>query len=174
MGIVVKGGVQEATTLLDLRWDHILYTGNGAVARVVAKAAAVHLTPITLELGGKSPTVVLPGANIPVVARRILSGKFFNAGQICIAPDYALVHKDIEGQLVEEMKSVMLSWYGKDAAASEAFGRIINERHWSRVQELIRSSGGEIVVQLGDMDQASKFMPPTLIGSPKPDSKLMT
>lgn len=171
--MVIPGGIEESTAMLKLRWDHILYTGNGAVARVVARAAAEHLTPCTLELGGKSPTVVLPGANVSVAAKRILSGKFTNAGQICIAPDYALVHKDVEEQLVQEMQRTMLAWYGKDAATSDSFGRIINERHFSRVRDLIESSGGQVLPQQGAVDQAGKFIPPTLLREPRLDSSIM-
>jgi len=171
--IVINGGIPESTALLKLRWDHILYTGNGVVARAVARAAAEHLTPITLELGGKSPTVVLPGANIPVAAKRILAGKFFNCGQICIAPDYALVHKDVETQLVKEMQGLVRSWYGEDASASDSFGRIINERHWDRVRGLIESSDGKVLTQPGTMNQASKFIPPTLLHNPSTDSAIM-
>mmetsp|Transcript_44415 Transcript_44415/g.117553 ORF Transcript_44415/g.117553 Transcript_44415/m.117553 type:complete len:520 (-) Transcript_44415:29-1588(-) len=171
--IVINGGIPESAALLKLRWDHILYTGNGVVARAVARAAAEHLTPITLELGGKSPTIVLPGANIPVAARRILAGKFFNCGQICIAPDYALVHKDAEAQLVKEMQGLVKSWYGEDASTSDSFGRIINERHWDRVRGLIESSGAEVLAQPGEADQASKFIPPTLLRDPSVDSAIM-
>jgi len=170
---VVTGAIPEATALLELRWDHIMYTGNGAVARVVARAAAEHLTPCTLELGGKSPTIVLPGANLKVAARRILSGKCLNAGQICIAPDYALVHQDVQEELVQEMRKSLTDWYGKDAAQSPNFGRIVNNAHFNRIKRLVESSDGKVLVQQGQMDEATKFIPPTLIEMPGPDSALM-
>jgi len=170
---VVVGGVEESTALLKLRWDHILYTGNGAVARVVARAAAENLTPCTLELGGKSPTVILPGANIPVAVKRILAGKFMNAGQICIAPDYVLVHKDIEAAVIQEIQKTIKVWYGDDASTSTSFGRIINERHFSRVKSLVDSANGQVVVQAGTPDQTTKFMPPTVVRAPAADSPLM-
>eukprot|EP00429_Kryptoperidinium_foliaceum_P045906 CAMPEP_0176111206 /NCGR_PEP_ID=MMETSP0120_2-20121206/55843_1 /TAXON_ID=160619 /ORGANISM="Kryptoperidinium foliaceum, Strain CCMP 1326" /LENGTH=342 /DNA_ID=CAMNT_0017445419 /DNA_START=32 /DNA_END=1057 /DNA_ORIENTATION=+ len=154
--IVVTGGVAEAAALLNLRWDHIFFTGNGAIGRTVLEAAAKHLTPCTLELGGKTPTVVLPGANIEVAARRIFSGKFLNAGQICVAPDYALVHKDIEEALVQEMRRVAKAWYTSDAASSASFGRIVNERHWDRINSLLQSSGGEVLSD-GTPSRADKF-----------------
>jgi len=169
---VVTGGVQEATVLLQQRWDHIMYTGNGVVARIVARAAAENLTPCTLELGGKSPTIVLPGANIPVAARRILSGKCFNAGQICIAPDYALVHQDVEEALVKEMRQVLTEWFTKDAAQSDSYGRIVNHGHFKRIKKLIESSDGTVYMQ-GSMDEATKFIPPTLIMGPSADSDIM-
>lgn len=171
--IVVTGGVAETTALLKLRWDHILYTGNGAVARVILRAAAEHLTPCTLELGGKSPTVVLPGADIPVAARRILSSKCLNAGQICIAPDYALVHESVEEALVQEMQTTLRSWYGEDASASDSFGRIVNQAHFRRIRRLIDTADGEVLQPQGKMEEASKFIPPTLIRGPGPKSPIM-
>jgi aldehyde dehydrogenase (NAD+) len=170
---VVTGGVPETTTLLKLRWDHILYTGNSVVARIVSKAAAEHLTPVTLELGGKSPTVVLPSANLSVAAKRILSGKCTNAGQICIAPDYALVHESMEAPLVAELQKTLKEWFGADASKSPSFGRIINDNHFGRVSRLLETSGGEVLPQLGTMDKASKFIPPTLIRGPRIDSPVM-
>jgi len=170
---VVTGGVAETTALLKLRWDHILYTGNGAIARIVLRAAAEHLTPCTLELGGKSPTVVLPGANLPVAARRILSSKCMNAGQICIAPDYTLVHESMEEALVQEMQRTLKSWYGDDASTSDSFGRIVNEAHFRRVRDLVGSADGEVLPQQGKSEEASKFMPPTLIRGPGPKSPIL-
>uniref|UniRef100_A0A7S1M0Q3 Aldehyde dehydrogenase n=1 Tax=Alexandrium catenella TaxID=2925 RepID=A0A7S1M0Q3_ALECA len=170
---VVTGGPVETGALLKLRWDHIIYTGNGAIGRVVARAAAEHLTPTTLELGGKSPTVVLPGANLKVSARRILSTKCFNAGQICVAPDYALVHESIEEPLLQEMQRVLKSWYGDDASTSDSYGRIVNERHFKRVCNLIESADGEVLPQQGQMDEASKFIPPTLIRGATKKTALM-
>lgn len=171
--IVVTGGVAETTVLLKLRWDHILYTGNGMVARIVAKAAAEHLTPCTLELGGKSPTVVLPGANLAVASRRILNGKCLNSGQICIAPDYILCHESIEEQLVKELRNTLNNWFGADAGKSPSFGRIINGNHFRRIRDLIDSADGE-KIQQGTMDESTKFMPPTLVRGPSTDCSLMT
>jgi len=170
---VVTGGVAEAKLLLSLKWDHILYTGSSEVGREVLAAAARYLTPCTLELGGKSPTVVLPGANIPVAARRILNGKCLNAGQICIAPDYALVHEAVADALAAELKKNMQAWFGDDAQQSANFGRIINQRHFQRVKALVESAGEAEVYQHGRMDEASKFIPPTLIKNPDEQSDVM-
>ncbi|CAK0881419.1 unnamed protein product [Prorocentrum cordatum] len=170
---VVTGGVAESQLLLKLRWDHIVYTGNSHVAKEILAAAAQNLTPCTLELGGKSPTVVLPGANVPVAARRILAGKCMNAGQICIAPDYALVHEAVAEALEAELKKSMQAWYGDDAQQSASFGRIINQRHFQRVKGLVESAGVAEVYQQGRMDEASKFIPPTLIKNPGEDSDIM-
>ena len=100
---VVEGGVPETTTLLEQRWDHILYTGNGTVGRIVATAAAKHLTPVTLELGGKSPVIVTDDANIKLAASRIAFAKFLNAGQTCVAADHVLVHRDVEAEFLEAL-----------------------------------------------------------------------
>ncbi len=105
----MEGGVPETTALLEERWDHIFYTGNGAVGRVVMAAAAKHLTPVTLELGGKSPTIVDRSANLDVAARRIVWGKYINAGQTCIAPDYVLVDRRVEGPLMARLRDAVRS-----------------------------------------------------------------
>jgi len=170
---VMAGGVVDTTALLKLRWDHIVYTGNATVGRIVARAAAEHLTPITLELGGKSPTVVLPDANLAVAAKRILAGKFMNAGQICIAPDYIIAHKSIEDALVKELQTTLRAWYGEDARKSASFGRIINHQHFNRLKGLIETSGGEVLPQQGMLDEATKFIPPTLVRAPDPSAPLM-
>jgi len=111
---VVQGAVPETTALLEQKFDHILYTGNGAVGRIVMAAAAKHLTPVTLELGGKSPTLVDASADLEVAARRIAFGKFFNAGQTCIAPDYVLVDRKVEDRLLDALKRVLCDFYGED------------------------------------------------------------
>lgn len=170
---VVTGGVQETTELLKHRWDHIMYTGNGPVGRIVMRAAAEHLTPVTLELGGKSPTVVLPGAKLDVAARRILSGKTTNCGQVCVAPDYMLVHASVESELLDEMKKVLQQWFGQDASTSIDYARIINERHWERLSGLMEGHGGTVVFQAGKPEKSTKFFPPTLIRNPDRTSALM-
>jgi len=171
---VVRGAIPETTALLKLRWDHIFYTGSGAVGKVIMRAAAEHLTPVSLELGGKSPAVVLPSCNLKTSARRLLSGKMFNAGQICVAPDYMLVHKDVAEEFVKEMKEIVDTWFGNDAKTSDSFGRIINQHHFKRLCAMTAESGGEVVAQLGKPDESQKFMPPTIIRAPTKGSKLMT
>jgi len=169
---VVTGGVPETTALLKLRWDHIMYTGNSMVARIVSRAAAEHLTPLTLELGGKSPTIVLPGAKLSQAVKRILAGKFLNCGQICIAPDYILVHKSMEADFVAEIKKTLKEWYGNDARESSSYSRIISENHFRRVNSLIESAEGE-VIQQGKSDASAKFIPPTVIRNASPQSAVM-
>jgi len=128
---------------------------------------------LTLELGGKSPTLVLPGANIPVAVKRIMAGKFFNCGQICVAPDYALVHKDVLPEVVAEFKRSLKEWYGDDAGASDSYSRIVNERHFDRVNSLLETSGGTVLAQHGKPDRASKFMPPTILEVQNSSSPIM-
>jgi aldehyde dehydrogenase (NAD+) len=115
---VVEGGVETATALLDQRWDKIFYTGNAAVGRIVMAAAAKHLTPVTLELGGKSPAIVLDDAAIDVAARRIVWGKFLNAGQTCIAPDFVLAHAAIKPALLQRLPPLIERFYGRNAQQS--------------------------------------------------------
>lgn len=130
---VVQGAVDETTELLKCRFDHILYTGNPFVARIVAKAAAAHLTPVTLELGGKSPAIVHGDANIDVAARRILSARLLNYGQTCVAVDYVLVQRSAATALTESLRKHLLQFYGENPQASPDLGRIVNARHWEYV-----------------------------------------
>ena len=130
---VVEGGVAETTALLAERFDHILYTGNSRVARIVMRAAAEHLTPVTLELGGKSPAIVSRKANIDVAARRIAWGKFLNSGQTCIAPDYVLVERPVHDRLVAAIGAQITEFYGADPQQSPDFARIVNDVHFQRV-----------------------------------------
>ena len=167
---VVEGGVEETTALLEQRFDHILYTGNGQVARVVMAAAAKHLTPVTLELGGKSPCIVDEEVDVEVAARRIAWGKFLNAGQTCIAPDYVLVHESKERELLDAMKKALVEFYGEDPKQTADYGRIINERHHRRLAQLVAS--GEVVTG-GQLDEQDRFIAPTILRNVAPDSPVM-
>ncbi|MGW3071501.1 aldehyde dehydrogenase family protein [Kitasatospora sp. NPDC001132] len=157
---VVEGAVPETTALLEQRFDHIFYTGNGTVGRIVMAAAARHLTPVTLELGGKSPVVVDPGADLAVTARRIASGKFLNAGQTCVAPDYVLAVGDTAAALERELADAVRELYGEDPAASTEYGRIVNERHFDRLTALL--GDGRTVVG-GEHDRATRYLAPTVL-----------
>jgi aldehyde dehydrogenase (NAD+) len=167
---VVEGGVPETTALLAERFDHILYTGNGRVGRVVMEAAAKHLTPVTLELGGKSPCLVDSEVDLEVAARRIVHGKFLNAGQTCIAPDYVLVHESRETELLEGMKAALREFYGDDPRHSPDYARIINQQHVERLAKLLES--GEVVVG-GEVDAEERYIAPTLLREVSPDSPVM-
>ena len=157
---VFEGGVPETTELLQQKWDHIFYTGNGTVGRIVMEAAAKHLTPVTLELGGKSPCIVDETAELDTAAKRIVFGKFFNAGQTCVAPDYVLVHERVHDALLNRMVSVVRELYGDDPKASPDFARIINERHHAR---LVRLLDGADVATGGESDAAARYIAPTIL-----------
>ncbi len=167
---VVEGAVPETTALLELPFDHILYTGNGTVGRIVMAAAAKNLTPVTLELGGKSPCVVLPDANLETAARRITWGKFTNAGQTCIAPDYVLTDADTEAKLLPLIEKAARDMYGDDAEASESYGRIVNERHFDRVSALLQS--GTVAIG-GQTNRETKYIAPTVLTGVTADSPVM-
>ncbi|MEZ5295514.1 MAG: aldehyde dehydrogenase family protein [Ilumatobacteraceae bacterium] len=138
---VVTGGVDETTALLAEPWDHVFYTGNGTVGRIVMRAAAEHLTPVTLELGGKSPAVVTNNADLKVAARRIAWGKFTNAGQTCVAPDYVLVDRSVASGLLAELSNAITTFYGDDPQQSDDYGRIVNDKHFARVTGLLDGAG---------------------------------
>lgn len=167
---VVEGDVPETTALLELPFDHILYTGGGNVARIVMAAAAKNLTPVTLELGGKSPCVVLPDANLEATARRIVWGKFTNAGQTCIAPDYVLADADTEALLVPLLEQNIREMFGDDPQQSDSYGRIVNDQHFERVSALIESGHTAIG---GQSDAADKYIAPTVLTDVADDSAIM-
>jgi aldehyde dehydrogenase (NAD+) len=170
---VVEGGVDIATALLEQRWDHIFFTGGTGVGRIVMEAAARHLTPVTLELGGKSPAIVDDSAALSVTARRIAWGKWLNSGQSCIAPDYVLVTETHRDALVEAIGDAFDSFADGAVRLSPHFGRIVNERHTRRLDELMTGHGGNIAFG-GSVDVAARFVEPTVIVDPDPDSPLMT
>src|SRR5438309_1124927 len=130
---VVQGAAPVATALLELQWDHIFFTGGTTVAKIVMTAAAKQLTPVVLELGGKSPTIVHSSADLRVAARRITQGRWNNAGQTCTAPDYVLVFKDVAAAFLQQLKETMVQFYGRDSQKSPDYGRIISERHFDRL-----------------------------------------
>jgi aldehyde dehydrogenase (NAD+) len=167
---VIEGGVAETTELLEQRFDHILYTGNERVARIVMAAAARHLTPVTLELGGKSPCLVAGDANLDVAAARIVWGKFLNAGQTCVAPDHVLVERRAAAPLLAALVRRIREFYGEDAAASPDYGRIATERHAARFERLL---AGQRIHYGGRVDVAQRYVEPTIVLDPSPDSALM-
>ncbi len=167
---LVEGGVAETTALLEERFDHIFYTGNGRVAQVVMQAAAKHLTPVTLELGGKSPCIVHEDADIETAARRIAWGKFMNAGQTCIAPDYILVHESREPALVAALERSVRDFYGKDPKQSADYARIVNSRHHERLSTLMKDGNP---VFGGDVDDEQCYVAPTVLRDVADDSRVM-
>jgi aldehyde dehydrogenase (NAD+) len=167
---VVEGGIPETTALLAERFDHIFYTGNGTVGRVVLRAAAEHLTPVTLELGGKSPAFVDRGTDLDVVADRLVRGKFLNAGQTCVAPDYVLTDPETAAALEPRLARAVESVYGTDPAACGEYGRIVDERHFDRLVGLLDS--GRVVVG-GDSDRTTKYIAPTVLADVDPEAPVM-
>jgi len=166
----VGGGIPESQELLKHKFDYIFFTGGTAVGKIIYKAAAEHLTPVTLELGGKSPCIVGPDADLKVSARRIMGGKFFNAGQTCVAPDYLYVHESIKNDFIAECKNELKEFYGDDPAKSESFGRVINEKHFKRLTQLINK---EKVVVGGEWNEKDKYIAPTLLDGVSWDEPIM-
>ncbi|MFD5299488.1 aldehyde dehydrogenase family protein [Streptomyces mutabilis] len=167
---VVEGGVPETTALLAERFDHIFYTGNGTVGRIVMRAAAEHLTPVTLELGGKSPAFVDRDADLDAVAARLAGGKFLNAGQTCVAPDYVLTDPETAAALEPALVRAVEALYGTDPARSTEYARIVNERHFDRLTGLLDS--GRVVVG-GGSDRSRKYIAPTVLADVAPDAPVM-
>lgn len=157
---VIEGGVEVSTALLAERFDKIFFTGSVEVGKIVMKAAAHYLTPITLELGGKSPCIVHEDANLDLAAKRIVWGKFLNAGQTCIAPDYLLVHKQVKSDLIERMGKYLQEFYGQDALKNEDFTVIVNERHFQR---LISYFDQAHILVGGRYDPERRFIEPTIL-----------
>jgi len=170
---LVHGAVAETTEVLKYKFDHIFYTGNGAVARVIMRAAAEYLTPVTLELGGKSPCIIDRDVNLKHAAPRICFGKYNNAGQTCVAPDYVLIHKDIQDQFINEMISCIKEFYGENPRTHNDFGKIINSRHATRLSGLLKEQENNIV-HGGKMDVDGAYIEPTIVKNPSLSSKLMT
>ena len=167
----VEGGIPESQALLEEKFDYIFFTGGTNVGRIVYQAAAKHLTPVTLELGGKSPCIVDRDTNIALTAKRIVWGKFVNAGQTCIAPDYILVDKSVKEQLVAKIIEYIKKAYGDDAQRSEHYPRVINQQHHSRLTSYFEE--GDILYG-GKADADDNYIEPTLLENVKLDSKVMT
>ena len=165
-----EGATVLPPLLTENRFDHIFYTGSTAVGKIIYKYAAEQLVPVTLELGGKSPAVISSDANLRVAARRLASPKFSNAGQMCIAPDYVLVPTELKEDLIKELIKAIQQFYGEDAAASEHYGKIINERQWARLHSYL--SEGEIIYG-GKSDKDSLFIEPTIMTNIHENANIM-
>ncbi|WP_410488913.1 aldehyde dehydrogenase [Algibacter sp. L3A6] len=166
----IEGGVDVATALLNQRWDYIFFTGSVSVGKIIAQAAAKHLTPVTLELGGKSPCIIDDTVDLKLTAKRVVWGKLLNAGQTCIAPDYILVKKQIKTDftkaLIEEIKQA----YGNDIKASEDFPRIINQKNTQRLANMLNQ---ETISFGGEIDETTCYIAPTLLDNPDLNSPVM-
>ncbi len=167
---VYQGGPEVSQKLLTHRWDYIFFTGSVTVGKLVAQAAAVHLTPVTLELGGKNPCIVDASGNLTLAARRIVWGKFLNAGQTCIAPDYILVHAEAKHELVRLLIDEIRKAYGQNPFQSPDLARIVNTSHWNRLCNLLKEA---TIIHGGENDRDELYIAPTLIDEPPLDSALM-
>ena len=167
---VVEGGVEASQSLLAQRWDYIFFTGSVAVGKIVAKAAAENLTPVTLELGGKNPCIIDETANLKIAAKRIIWGKFINAGQTCISPDYLLVHNTIKTEFVDFLKKEITLAYGKKPEISPDYPRIINAKNWTRLVQMIEA---DKVIFGGQTNEKEHYISPTLIQETDLDSAIM-
>lgn len=169
---IVEGGVPETQALLAQRFDYIFFTGSTRVGKVVMQAAAEHLTPLTLELGGKSPVIVDADADMEVAARRIAWGKFLNAGQSCVAPDYVLVRRDAQERLVAELARAVRRFYGPDPELSADYARIVNDHHFGRLSQMLDSTQGCLAVG-GQRDRPARYIAPTVLTGVQADDATM-
>jgi len=167
---VVQGGVEISQHLLNQRWDKIFFTGSTRVGKIVMQAAALHLTPVILELGGKNPVVVDKDANLMVAARRIILGKLINSGQTCIAPDYLFVHRDIKDKLLGLLKAATEQFFGENPEENKEYPKIINERAIQRLKEL---TDGYTVYNGGQANSSTRHFPPTILTDVTVDSPVM-
>jgi aldehyde dehydrogenase (NAD+) len=167
---VIEGGVEVSQNLLAQKWDYIFFTGSVAVGKIVAKAAAEFMTPVTLELGGKNPCIIDETANIKLAAKRIVWGKFINAGQTCIAPDYLLVQEKVKSELIEHLKIEITNAYSDNPELSPDYTRIVNTRNWERLNALIEP---EKVLFGGQKNSEDCYLAPTLIDETSFESAVM-
>ncbi|EZH65365.1 aldehyde dehydrogenase [Bacillaceae bacterium JMAK1] len=169
---VVEGEVETNAALIHAPFDYIFFTGSTKVGKIVMEAASKNLVPVTLELGGKSPTLVHKDANIKRAAERIVWGKFLNNGQTCIAPDHIIVHADVKDSLIKAMKKKIEQFYGKDIQHNPDYGRVINEGHFKRLQEMIVNDQDHLIYG-GHHDVEDRFIEPTLLDLPGRDAASM-
>lgn len=175
----ILGGVEVSKRLISMPFDHIAYTGSGRVGKLILEAAAPNLTPVTLELGGKSPVIMCGGINIEESCRRIITGKFCNSGQTCIAPDYVLVERHVRDEVVAKLKQATLEMLGEGADAAQKMTRMINPEAAKRIVHALREAhGGKVEVggpaEVPNVDRTERFVQPTIVVDPKKDSILMT
>ncbi|KAI7858552.1 Aldehyde/histidinol dehydrogenase [Circinella umbellata] len=162
---IVNGAIPETTALLQYKFDHIFYTGSSIVGKIIMTAAAQHLTPVTLELGGKSPAVITANSDLKTVANRVAFGKFFNTGQSCVGVDYVLIPKAQLETFVEALKTTITDWFGTNPKESKDYGRIVTARHFDRIMDLLnRRQSGDIVIG-GDSDRDARYIAPTVISN---------
>lgn len=169
---VIEGGIEETQTLIHLPFDYVFFTGSENVGKIVYQAASENLVPVTLEMGGKSPVIVDETANIKVASERICFGKFTNAGQTCVAPDYILVHESVKDDLITALSKTLREFYGQNIQQSPDYGRIVNLKHYHRLTSLLNSAQMNIVFS-GHSDEDERYIEPTLLDHVTNDSAIM-
>ncbi|WP_178986002.1 aldehyde dehydrogenase family protein [Winogradskyella helgolandensis] len=172
---VLQGEVDVSTQLLKLPFNHIFFTGSPQVGKIVMKAASEHLASVTLELGGKSPTIIDKTANIDKAAKKIMWAKFLNCGQICVSPDYVLIDESVKAQFIDSCKKWLQTFYNDNPKASASYGRIVTDKHFERLSSYLdnaKTLDAKFEVG-GDTDSASKYIEPTIISDLKPEAKLL-
>ncbi|UVI91900.1 aldehyde dehydrogenase [Staphylococcus aureus] len=169
---VIEGGIEETQTLIHLPFDYVFFTGSENVGKIVYQAASENLVPVTLEMGGKSPVIVDETANIKVASERICFGKFTNAGQTCVAPDYILVHESVKDDLITALSKTLREFYGQNIQQSPDYGRIVNLKHYHRLTSLLNSAQMNIVFG-GHSDEDERYIEPTLLDHVTNDSVIM-
>lgn len=167
---VIRGGREANRTLLDERFDYIFFTGSVQVGKIVMEAASKHLTPVTLELGGKSPCIVDETVNIDLAAKRIVWGKFLNAGQTCVAPDYLMVHSSVKGKLINKISDYIIEFYGSESCSNLDYPKIINDKHFYRLLGLLKD---EDIVFGGKSNNKTNQISPTVLDNVTWDSVVM-
>ena len=167
---VVQGGREENAALLEQRFDYIFFTGGVTVGKLVMEKASAHLTPVTLELGGKSPCIVAKDANLKVAAKRVVFGKYLNCGQTCVAPDYLLIHESVRDEFVELLKKEITAMYTAKPLENEAYGKIVNRKHFERLKSLINAS---TVAFGGEWNEETLQIAPTVLIDVTPEEPVM-
>ena len=172
---LVEGAIKESQELLKLPFNHIFFTGSPTVGKIIMKAAAEHLTSVTLELGGKSPTVIDSNVNIKQAAKRIMWGKFMNAGQICVAPDYVLIHESLKERFIEACKLQLKEFFSLEMSDSKSFGRIVNKKHFERLLALLndaKDNNAKIEIG-GEHNTNDKYIDPTILSDVAEESSIL-
>lgn len=169
---VVNGEVKETTSLLDQKWDKIFYTGSAQVARIIARRAAENLTPVTLELGGRNPAFITRNADLKLAAKRLLWGKTLNAGQICISQNYVMVEREVVDAFIKQLNAAHKESFPNGAKASPDLARVVNEKHFLRIKQMVDETKGKIVLG-GEMDQSDLFIEPTAVLVNSADDSMM-
>lgn len=167
----IEGGIEVSRELLTQRWDYIFFTGSVEVGKIVAQSAAKFLTPVTLELGGKNPCIVDESAELKLAAKRIVWGKFVNAGQTCIAPDYILIHTSVKEKFIAFLKDEITAAYGDQPELSPDFPRIINQKNWNRLSEMLN---GNNILFGGQTNEKTLYIAPTLLDEPAENHLVMS